>query len=642
MYKIGEVLALANKFDNSFKNHTIPELPQDLLKQLTSLRELVCQQTHTNGTLLTQVTISLLIRVYLLGIGILDREAHYTNEEKIRIANNIITCANLVGRVLTQSNNEEAFIDLEKMLHAGTFELRAFTSWKHLFLSAIDNVINGVNTGRALIFRSTYSRSRLATREIISETLQEFLFVAKNQFTTRSLLSSLQPTETFSNFYLAENHKAHILHLDKGLSDLYQAFYHYHQQDRERISAAKAMIESLDYFAKQSALAKDNQIINAYAEQAFLASQELVIELLKDSKPSVQRMKRLAACFEQTAHVIANPGKKSEVKKLEKLVEESDYKRFHCDKEKTAYAIIHILVSAALLALAIVEAVVSHGISLAAHLWIIGAEGGSLGVGFGQLYYFSSSEIKTTFFADSMSKLAQVTRSKSKHEDWRDKGDIENRREQLLNTLYQDSLANNFYNKEVKQLLSSLQVLRNNVHQSKQTLIYSQAHAVLQSAEELAIDLVRSKYPSQIRIQKLRECVDAANAVVLQPENVQAINQLVTLVSHGDYEAKKIIKRDIVIASLLALASIALYIVTITGTIFSAGATSGTILSPIMLSAVAAHKFANSIHRERTRFSEEAKALTEFAQTAGKNLTSPSQISECPDETSSFPSYRSF
>lgn len=634
MPTLKELSAWASKFENSFQPCKIPNFPSDLSNKLKSLKNRVQQQSYANESLLNKATLSLLTRLYILSVGISESNTHYSVAERVKVANNIIKGIDLITTVLNEPGHTKALIDLENMLYSGAFELSAPPSWRHFFLSTIDKVVNGINTGRAFFFRSHYTRSRLATREIINKPLQQFISVAENKFTSRNKLSSLRPQKTLIDIQPTESDKAHILYLTPDITTLYNTFYLRHQQDIVVSFTAKAMLESLDRFAKETLLAQDNQVINAYAEQAFLASQELVAELLSEHTPSVQRMKRLTVCFEQTAKVIANPGKKSEVRKLEKLVEESDYKRFHCDKEKTTYAIIHILVSAALLALAIVEAVISHGISLASHLWIIGAEGGSLGVGFGQLYYFSKSEIKNTFFSHSMEKLAQVAKSKSRHEDWQDKENSENRREQLLHQVYQNSVAKSLFSNESEQLLASLETLRKSIRQSQQTLLYPQANAVLQSAEELTIDLFRSQSPSgisAIRMSKLRECIDAANEVVLHPDNLQAMNRLVTLISQGDYETKKIIKRNIIIACLLAVASIALYIITITGTIFSAGATSGTIISPVMLSAVAAHKFAHASHRERTRFSDEAEALTELAQVASHHLTSISpEIIETP------------
>ncbi|MGL5741438.1 MAG: hypothetical protein ACRCXC_02235 [Legionella sp.] len=84
---------------------------------------------------------------------------------------------------------------------------------------------------------------------------------------------------------------------------------------------------------------------------------------------------------------------------------------------------------------------------------------------------------------------------------------------------------------------------------------------------------MRDAKPSAKLIKKLRECIEAADQIVLNPGDHDAVHRLVHLVSQGDYEMRKIIKRDVFIGVLLVLACIALYAITITGTVFSAGVT---------------------------------------------------------------------
>lgn len=497
-----------------------------------------------------------------------------------------------------------------------------------LFFSTLDKILNAINIGRTFVFEMNYPRSRLATREIIGKTLEDFLLVAENQSTTSKLLSSLRPQISLLSVPPPEENKATIQHLGELITSTYDEFYTHNAQAEKAVLAAKAMLESLNHFGHQVLLTKDNPIINNYAEAAFLASQDLAIELLNDEKPSIERMEGLTTCFDQAAIVIQNPGKKSELKKLEQLVEKSDYKRYHCDPEKSTYAIFRILISALFLAYAIYDVVTGFGVSLATQLWVISAEAGSLAVGSGQLYYFSNGKVKNTLFADSMEKLSQAARIKLSTEEWRDTSNLDSRREELLIELNKTKFGQT--DEEINKLLDALAGLRSNVDQTRMTLISTQVRTVLNSGEELAIDILRAKSPSSVRIKKLRECVEAANSIIMQPDNLEAINRLVTLVSERDYETRKIIGRDFFIASLLALASIVLYVVTITGTVLSAGITAGTIFTPITLSISAAYKFAHAFQPQHTRFTDEAEALTEFAQIAGRNLTLLPILAEPP------------
>ncbi|PJE18148.1 hypothetical protein [Legionella sp.] len=619
MYKKEELSAFEFKFNELFNHSTIiPNFPTDLAPTLNSLREQLEDCFDAEETRLNDAANPLLVRLYLLSIGIMDLNAPYSDEKRIKVANGIIRCTNLIKILLAQPSNEEIFEQLDELLYSDLFELQAYNSWKHYFFSGLDKILNGINRGRTFVFNTPYPRSRLATREIIGKTLQAFLLVAENQSTTSKLLSSLRPQLRLLSFSSLDENKATILHLNERISFIYEEFYTRNPQDKDLLIVAKAMLESLDRFGQQVLLAKDNLIINNYAEKAFLASQDLVMELLSEALPPTERMQRLTACLEQAANVIQNPGKRADLKKLEHLIEKSDYKRYHCDKEKSTYAIFRILISALFLAYAIYEVVTSYGVSLAAQLWVICAEAGSLAVGSGQLYYFSNGKSKI-LFADSMGNLSQAARIRSNPEDWQNKTNLENRREEILIELNISKFAQ--ANQEINSLLNSLADLRSNINQTQMTLINPQARAVLQSGEELAIDLLRAKSPSFARINKLRECVEAANIIVMEPDNLEAINRLVTLVSERDYETRKIISRDFFIASLLALASVVLYVVTITGTVLSAGITAGTIFTPITLSITAAYKFAHAIYPQHTRFTDEVEALTEYAQIAGKNLT---------------------
>lgn len=616
MHTVHQYNLLLTKLTQIIKNERIKGFPIGLSVKLGLLNELLSKSECR----LINALNPLIDRLYLVSFNLLDTKSLSSNKEKIRIANHIIECVDLIETLIKDDvPNQDALYQLKKKIHNNAFALRAPESaWKYYSLSAIDTVINGFNAARSYVFKMPYPQCHFSTHDFISQELQRFILHAE-QSSTRKVLSSLLPQTNTAIAGQAEVSHLGLGHLGAAIKTLYQDTYPELSKDKKRIEAINHLLESLDEFAKQVLLAKNNEMLHTIAEKAFLASQDLVMELLTEKKPSINRIKKLTACFTQTARVIKKPGEKEEVYQLEKMVEQSDYKRCYCDKERTTYAIIHILVSVALLCLAVVEAAVFQSVSLAVSFWTISAEIGSVAVGFGQLKYYANSEIKNTLFADSMNMLSKAARLKTDEHA----SDINMRRKKILDGLQQ---SNSNLDSEVKDLLAALDNLRTHIHESRPSMIKNQALAVLRSGEDLTMDILRSPSPSLKRIKKLKECILAADKITLDPENHQAIHQLISLVSKGDYETRRIIKRDLFIGVLLALASIALYAITITGTIFSAGATSGTILSPFMLSAMAINKLVTCNRREVTLFSDNAKALTEFAQ--GNTSCSPG-LSHC-------------
>ncbi|MGL5741439.1 MAG: hypothetical protein ACRCXC_02240 [Legionella sp.] len=125
------------------------------------------------------------------------------------------------------------------------------------------------------------------------------------------------------------------------------------------------------------------------------------------------------------------------------MIIESDYKRSSMDTERTSYAIIHILVSTVLLALAVAEAVFLQSASLEVSFWTIAAEVGSVGVGIGQLRYYADSEVKNTLFAEYLGVLAKANRNKSEASDWDQIQDNTQRRKELRDDLYHKTFQKN-------------------------------------------------------------------------------------------------------------------------------------------------------------------------------------------------------
>lgn len=603
-----ELTILANKFNTLMRNNEIGGFPNDLENELLELFDLIQQEE----TRLSQAAAALLSRAYLIAIHLLDDKSFENERGRRHKAQNLFDALVSTRAILLNPEEEQARAKLKRIYRTSAFELRVHhSSAKYYFLSFIDGLINSTNKVRAFVFQAPpYSRSRFATQDILEEKIEGFLFIA-NQPSTAKLLTNFGAASPIYSSNRAEKFE----HLAPQLIERYQAFYTEYQEDDLSILAINRLMVALDELANEVVRLQDNQLLSVLAVQAFYASQDYVFDLLLEDNFSLQRAKNLNACLKQAILVMKNPGQRSEIIKLEELVEKSDYKRFHCDKEKTTYAILHILAAAALLGLAIFEAIASHGLSLVVTIWTIVAEGSSLGVGLGQFYYFLTGETRNTLFAESMSKLSRGTRFSvpGYYSDSSERKSLE--------ILYHD--PSDEQSREAQQLLASLERLEANIQLQQDSFLSQQAHAVLKNGENFAIELLRENPISIKRTKRLRECFDAANEVLCQPNNLEAINHLVKLVSKGDYEARRIVKRELVIGSLLALASIALYVITITATVLSSGSTAGTILSPIMLSAVAAHKLMHSVRRERTLFSDEAKALAEYAQFAGGAFFGP-------------------
>ncbi|MCE3044064.1 hypothetical protein [Legionella sp. 16cNR16C] len=620
MAESSEITGLTRKLNKLIKQKKINGFPDHLTTELENTAKLLnLKECAYNDSLK-----SLLIRLHLISIHVLKNADYLSNAEKNRIAKNVITCTRLITKSDTNQDNIKYHQKLRRLLNSNAFEFRKYSSpWKHYPLVLIDSVVNAVNYGRSGIFRTDYPRSHLARKDYVSETLEHFTLVNRSA-SSRMVLSRLASCPDNPEDEL-------IRHLNPEVTEAFARFIAANKANSKLTDEVRTLIASLNGIAKQLAGAEHNQVIHAAAKKAFLACQDLVLEILNNKKVSITKIKQLSVCFKQTALVIENPGNKEQVLKLSEMVEQSDYSRYRADREKTSYAVIHILVSAALLGLAIFEAVASHGLSMAVHAWIISAEGVSLGVGLGQLHYFSNSDQRKTFFFDSMEKMCSATNLSSSHQDWVNQNDLVNRRTELLDEIiaqkYKDTSD---LSKEAINLMTALRALQQSSNLSSQELLKKQAQTVLSCAQDLALDLLRAEEPSMHRIQKLTECVNAAQKVTSQPENPQAIAHLVKLLNQGGYETTRVNKKDILIASLLALASIVLFAVTITGTILSGGTTAGTILSPFMLMIMSINRFIHAFQRQQTAFTAEARTLAEYSEIMGDAEPEP-----IPDELSS-------
>ncbi|RAP38027.1 hypothetical protein B1207_03290 [Legionella quinlivanii] len=615
MAESSEITGLTRKLNKLIKQKNINGFPDHLTTELENTAKLLnLKDCAYNDSLKL-----LLIRLHLISIHVLKNADYLSDAEKNRIAKNVITCTRLITKSHANQDNIKYHQKLRRLLNSNAFEFRKYSSpLIHYPLVMIDSVVNAVNYGRSGIFRTDYPRSHFARKDYVSETLEHFTLVNRSA-SSRMVLSRLASCPNLTN-----SEDELISHLNEEVTEPFARFIAVNKANSKLTDEVRTLIASLNEIAKQLAGAEHNQVIHAAAKKAFLACQDLALEILNNKKVSLTKIRQLSVCFKQTALVIENPGNKEQVLKLSEMVEQSDYSRYRADREKTSYAVIHILVSAALLGLAIFEAVASHGLSMAVHAWIISAEGVSLGVGLGQLHYFSNSDQRKTLFFDSMEKMCSATNLSSSHQDWVDQNDLVNRRTELLDEIiaqkYKDTSD---LSKEATHLMTALRALQQSSNSSRQELLKKQAQTVLSCAQDLALDLLRAEEPSMHRIQKLTECVNAAQKVTSQPENPQAIAHLVKLLNQGGYETTRVNKKDILIASLLALASIVLFAVTITGTILSGGTTAGTILSPFMLMIMSINRFIHAFQRQQTAFTAEARTLAEYSEIMGDAQPEP-------------------
>ncbi|MFC3907706.1 hypothetical protein ACFORL_01250 [Legionella dresdenensis] len=529
---------------------------------------------------------------------------NYHHAKTHRRGEKLVQCITLVNEILTSPENDKAIAQLHELAFIGDYEKQRYTSgWKHYLAVGTDKVINSVNAARTFVFGSTFQRSRLATYNFISDNEVHHFLLSAQQSTCGKTLKALLPEPSVSE-------AGQTVYLCQDILIAYENFKKMkHRQST--LNQCESLLNALNEFALQVNRARNNEVLNTAAQNAFLASQDLVLEILQSKKAQPERMKKLITCFKQTAKVLEQPGNLPEVYKLEELVEKSDYKRRKRNTENTSYALIHILVSTILFGVAIADAVATHGANLITHIFTLGAEILSLAVGGGQLYHFSDSHIEKTLYFESMTDLFKAVKLKTCANDWAeiDESPIK-QREKILNQLVAQNT--DLQIPVVNELSLSLATLRNQVVKPDNDLMRQQGLAVLITGEDLAIDLLRQEKISIDRINKLKESIDAACDVIKDPSDMAAVNKLAVLANQRGFEQRRINKAGLFAGSLLLLAGLAIFAVTIAGTILSAGATAGTIISAIMITALAINKIIESCKKQETGFGQQARALSEF------------------------------
>lgn|GEM_PF-3716757 len=589
--------------------------------------QLILLENLLNNSKKTRAHIAALPLFNKLCLLAVDINKNYHEADSENRAEQLIKCIKLINSLIIKPGNEIYQQELHKLAFLGAYEKSAYEEktgiqyypalGKYYFSLSLDKIINSVNSIRTFVFGSPFSRSRLATHNFISDHELHHFILMTQQSTANRVLGKLL-------VYDAVLTADHNLYLNAETKEAFEIFL-----QNKPVTITNAVVglrDSLHRFAQQVDHAQHNEVINTAAMNAFLASQDRVLELLNEKKLSLEKIQKLTECFNQTAMVIATPGQIEEVRKLEILVDKSDYKLRKRNRENTCYALIHILVSTILFSLAVADAIASHGAELITHGFILGAEILSLSVGGGQLYHFSDSQIEKTLFSETMHDFIKVAHLKTNHnQDWKPGIDPATVRKSILEALAPPSDASDASSKAISSLLDTIETLRKIVENPGNDLMRQQGLEVLHSGEDLAIDLLRDKKQSLVRIKKLQESIETAISVVTNPYDFAAVNHLIELSDCRGYEKRNINKAGLIIGFSMLLISLAIFAVTITGTVFSGGTVAGTIISPIMTTALAIHKIIDSCKKQDTQFTSHAKALGQFA------LFGCSEVKEKPD-----------
>lgn len=572
-------------YERAKHSENVINIPPD--SHLSSLEALLIHLEATKQkTMLTEAASSLLTRLYLQSIHVSRRNKPKHKKELTAVHQSIQRCADTILQLLQNPDDKNALKTLQKLAARKMCEQPiAGNAAKRYFFRSIDGVINGVNALRSFIFRMPYPYSRMAAGDFISEELQVFVLKVSQPCARKDI-------DQLSVVLQTENIEKKELHcLPEDLRTQYDTFCAKHQQEKELLEASKKLMDAINEFARQTATVKENEVLYAAAQNALITSQDLVSDLLVEPNPCIKKMQRLKACFLKTARVIEKPGNKKEIESLRVLMERSDFQRFSCDREKTCYALIHILVAAALLAFAALETAATGGVNLLVESFTLGAEGISLLVGCGQLGYFSGSHVQKTLFNESMDTLFKAARINYYG------GDISHP-------------ANDNYN----DLCNSLKSFETHVDQCSDPLLQAQGSETLNRAKEFMNDLVRNPKTTSAQIKHFRDCIDAAGQLMQKPHSLEVVQDLLHLAKDANYEQRRTDKQALFVGLLLLSVSLAIYVITIAATIFSMGATAGTIISPIMLSALAINKIVDSRKRDSVLFTDEVKKLGQYSE----------------------------
>lgn len=558
-------------------------------------------------TSLTKAALPLAFKLTLVTADLLNDSARENTEKENRVQE-LTTCIEAINTLIEKPAQPHIQAQLKKIANYSLLEKpRQDSGALNFFARRVDGLINGVNQTREMIFGTPLMRSRLAIHHFIGPELKRFVLTA--QLPTHSIdLGS----ENKQNKEADVNSKIKALPLIVNLD----------KKSKECQTDVKALLAALDNFATQVQQANQSTI-SAAAENALLVSQAMVINLLKGEVNgeyhwvSFQRVVNLTKCLNKAASVVQHPGNPQDVRELEDLIEQSDYQRAVRDKERTAYAGIHVVAASLILGLAIMETIKTFGINLiihglVAHGWPLSAEGASVGVGIGQFYLYADSHREQTIFSEKMEDLCKVARlqQRSATEETADENTIQDM--------------------DVKSLIDALNASFKKLKEStekKQDIFAIQAQEVLRSANDLKRDLVyrfskAKKEKTIARLQELKICIEAAQSVVENPGDKEAVNHLNKLANKANYEIYRFDAGKIFRGALLLLACIPIFFVTLYGTVMTAGLTAGTLLSPFMVMVAAITNIVAAFQREKTELTDQLQTLGHFALIGGNAVAS--------------------
>lgn len=549
-------------------------LTYSALPILEQLKKTLVAQKNTPSPLY-EAAERLLIKIYIQFIA--DSQA----QEPITRVDLFMACR-YIQELLIEKDSSFAVKELAKIADRGTCDqAKEYALPKQFFFTCIDGVVNAVNVLRSIFFNAHYDRWHNLGEDFISSDLKAFLRIAAHP-SALIPFSKLMPQEdeAKTNYLNAE--------VKQKLEDLKQ------KQDFVVSADVESLISALNDFARNTFFAETHhhEVLKNKAQSAFWVCQDMVLEILDETPLDTLKVRRLTNCFQQTAAILENPGDKVQIMALKALIDSSDYKRYSCDREKSCYAVIHMVVAAALLAYAVTETVMTAAANVLVQSFTLAAEGISLGVGVWQFRYFLGSQIKDTVFNESMDTLC-----KSMRINYTGIAEVPEHLTEHAQNL-QDLL---------EQFAASCEACDD-------PILQFQANKVLGHAKLLFNDLLYDKETTEKQLIAFSQALCAANIALRNPHEADLAMELFDLAQEGAYENRRLDTSSLLLGFFLLLACVAIYLITITATILSLGATAGTIISPIMLSALAINKMVSSVKRDRTEFSDEAQKLSHFGK----------------------------
>lgn len=606
-------------------------------------------------TLIKKEAIPLFNKLLLLRSYLNKSEKLNESSENYKLRYNIERCARLMILVIKADTPENEKIQaqkaLEELIYTNDFEIQTndtlLMKYANYGLNAVVNRIrNGFNwiypgdAGRPL------PRARINNINPVAHEVQQFINAASFS-TAHENLADLMFTfevkqESKPTLYLSpalalalcNTHKMHESILKStDLDDNTKLII------KEEQTKARDMVQKLiELNSKLSGIA-ENKILHPAAKQALVAQQSLVIELLQDlqdssaafsiesakgrkaiikeKKESTKRLMKMSDCIAKTIDVLEDPGNKDKVIHLEKAMSASDYTRFRRNRERSSYAVIHSGVSSSLTIHTLVEIIIAGALSLVDPLFslTLAAEIASTVTGFCQFHLYGKKEadIEESFYFSTMQNLVEAAYLDTSKFDWANATDKKDIIDKWFSK-HPDEIS------ELVDLKKTILDFKTSILETKPQnneavdFIVNQAKAVLDSAEDLLIEFIHATPRDIKRINKLKECIVASNEVLKDPGDAKKVDKLVHILTKKEFEAKKIIKDERKFAKILLFASAVLFLITIPAAIFSLGATSGTVLSPIMIMAMGIKHWKHSDSTEQTAFSREAGKMADLAK----------------------------